>query len=173
MRKGLLRFKKYKTRLVKEKNFLSARNYAFKLIALRQYSEKELRDKLKIKNYSKEVTNELIAYFKSIGIVNDKEFSRHWIDSRLKKPLSIKVIKSELRKKGIDQEMIDETFSSSYANTDEDVIAREFAKEHLARLINKAEPKDKIRTKLYAYLMRRGFEDDKASEIVKELLTTV
>jgi regulatory protein len=132
-------------------------------------SELELRDKLTAKKYDAQVIEELIAYFKNLGYINDREFAASWMNARLNKPLGLKIIQSELKQKGIDSRIIDELSGEKRRTLKESAIVEELASRKYNRLMEKGEPSDRIRRKLYAYLTRRGFSCDVVVETINRL----
>lgn len=155
--------------MARSRDLNSGRNYLFRLIKFRIRSEKELKDKLKAKLYDGPTIEELIAYFKRLGYVNDKEFARSWIDYRLSKPLALRAIEMELKQKGIGREIINELISEKKGTLNEFEIARELAKTRLEKIRCRKDKDDKIRQKLYCYLSRRGFSSDIVSEVINQI----
>ena len=65
-----------------------AKDYSFKLLSYRPRSIKEIEDRLKKKDYSAKVILEVIKSLKRLKFLNDKEFARMWVKSRIKtKPM--------------------------------------------------------------------------------------
>ncbi|TAN61135.1 regulatory protein RecX [bacterium] len=155
--------------MARSRDLSSGRNYVSRLIKFRIRSEKELRDKLKAKQYDGPAIDELIAYFKRLGYVNDKEFARGWINYRLSKPLALRAIEAELRQKGIGREIINELIGEKKSSLNEFDIARELVKRRLEKLKGKKDKDDKIKQKLYYYLARRGFSNDIVSEAINQI----
>lgn len=155
--------------MARSRDLNSGRNYLFRLIKFRIRSEKELKDKLKARQYDGPTIEELIAYFKRLGYVNDKEFARSWIDYRLSKPLALRAIEAELKQKGIGREIINELISEKKGTLNEFEIARELAKKRLEKIRCRKDKDDKIRQKLYYYLSRRGFSSDIVSEVINQI----
>lgn len=152
--------------MARNKDVNSGRNYVFRLIKFRMRSELEIRNKLRSKHYDTAIIEELISYFKDLGYINDREFARSWISNRLNKPLGLKVIRWELKEKGLDQDIIDELLHEKKSTLNESAMVEELARRQLDRLKRKKEPADKIKQKLYYYLARRGFSGDTVMEIV-------
>jgi regulatory protein len=155
--------------VARSKDLSSGRNYALRLIKFRIRSEKELKDKLKARQYDSPIIEELIAYFKRLGYVNDKEFARRWINYRLSKPLALRAIEAELKQKGIGREIINELIGEKKSALNEFDIVRELVKRRLEKLKGKKDKDDKIKQKLYYYLARRGFSSDIVSEVINQI----
>lgn len=155
--------------MARSKDLSSGRNYVFRLIKFRLRSEKELRDKLKSRNYEPSTIEELISYFKGLGYCDDREFARSWIDYRLLKPLALRAIALELKQKGIGGEIINELINERKSAVNELELARELAKSRLEKLKAGTGKDDRIKQKLYYYLGRRGFSSDIVNEVINQL----
>lgn len=145
-----------------------AKDYAFKLLSYRPRSIKEIRDRLKKKDYSSKVILEVIKSLKRLKFLNDKEFAQMWVESRIKtRPMGRYRLQQELIQKGIDRDLIEKTLSS-YREEGEIKLARELAQRKLGRSYQNL---DKITTKrrLYGFLQRRGFSYDTIQEVMKEV----
>ncbi len=147
----------------------AGRNYVWRLLRLRPRSESELRNKLKLKNFAAALIDELIAYFKEKGHINDREFANFWIEVRLNKPLGFMAIERELESKGLSRELIQELINRRKKEVDETRVARELVQKQFNKLKERKEPAEKIKPKLYGYLNRRGFSAETISEIITEL----
>ena len=147
----------------------AGRNYVWRLLKLRLRTEFEIRDKLKFKNFSAALIDELIAYFKEKGHINDRKFANFWIEGRLNKPLGFKAIERELESKGLSIELVQELISLKKKEVDEVSLARELTQRQFNKLKERKEPAEKIKPKLYGYLTRRGFSAETISEIITEL----
>lgn len=154
------------------------------LFNIRQRSEKEIRDYFRIKNFElrikhKELISDLIIeqiikrlYQKKL--LNDKEFAKVWVSSRSKKK-GMQAVKSELYKKGIDKEIIEEAVSSQYSAClpggqaiRQESVADELLSKRWSRLQNLSPLERK--KKAYEFLLRRGFEYELVKEVVEKLL---
>ena len=153
----------------KGRDLPAGRNYVRRLLKIRPRAELELREKLKLKNFETALIDELIAYFKEKGCINDREFANFWIEGRLNKPLGFKAITRELESKGLSDELVRELISLKKKEVNEVSLARELTQRQFNKLKEKKEPVEKIKPKLYGYLARRGFSCETISEIITEL----
>lgn len=152
---------------MKTSSFEKARDYAFLLLKFRPRSEKELYQRLKKKRFDDGIIRETLAFLKEKGFVNDTNFSRAWIESRLKKPLGLRKIKQELRQKGITKEIIDRQLQDLKKNYFEEEIVRRVAQARMGRLKD-IDPR-KVKSRIYAYLLRRGFSPDIVIDVINQL----
>ena len=137
------------------KDLSSAKNYALRLIKFRARSEKEFRDKLKNKEYSAEVIEEVIGSLKKARLLDDRLFAKLWVESRIKRPLGLARLRYELKQKGIDKDIIESTLCAVMENYDEGKIIGEIMRSKIKKM-GSTRP-DKFKSRLYGFLIRRGY----------------
>ena len=127
------------------------KNYirAVDLISRRLRSEREIRDYAFRKQWTKSNTERVIERLKARGYLDDRRFAELFFSSRHQSGrYSLKRIRLDLVKKGIDSDIIDDLCR---ANGDSAA---------LLKLINKRINKYDDENKLIAYLARNGFRYD-------------
>ncbi len=145
-----------------------AKNYAYRVLGYRARSEKELRNKILEKGYSRKATNSVIAELKREGLINDKKFGQHWIKTRLENNArSLLVIKRELLLKGIDKEIVESLLDDFNQDFDEEKVVRRLIDSRM-RVVRGLDP-EKVKHRLYGFLKRRGF----SSQIILKILSDV
>lgn len=129
------------------------------------YLDKSGQTKVKKRIVNQAETNELIERalerLDDKGYLNDRDFTRRWLDSRsLNKPMSQRALRQELIKKGISEQII-ATELQNVSSSDED---------NLQKLINKKRRLTRYQDdkKLIAYLMRQGFNYDDIVRLMKD-----
>lgn len=143
---------------------------AVKFLSFRPRSEQEVRNKLSEKKAPSEVIDAIIKLLKEQRFINDEDFIRWWREQRTRfRPKSDRAIKQELRRKGIDKELIEKIFAEQemtmYSDLDK---ARILVKKQLTK-INKI-PLDEQYRKLGAYLARRGFDWETIKGAIDDIL---
>jgi len=136
---------------------ISIRDYALRLIEFKDRTEKELRDKLKEKNYDWNSIDDEIAFLKSYGYIDDKRYAEHFVSDaiNLKKWGKIR-IRTELLRKGIDRETVDNTIEDAFEDVDENLVLSQMQ----SRFKNSDFSNIKERTRIFNFFMRRGFSPD-------------
>jgi len=130
-----------------------ARYQALGQLSRRMRSEWELRDYLKRKDYTSEVSQAVLEWLREYGYVDDKKFAAAWVQNRrLLKATSARRLRQELRQKRVTDEVIDEVLAAD--QTDERQVLRELMK----RKQKQTKYQDKL--KLMQYLSRQGFNYD-------------
>src|SRR3990167_9388435 len=160
-------------------------NKALKFLSYRPRSEKEIRDKLRRVKNKKNATTEVqkeqetqnfsvsknlsdsevarealidqvISKLKKNNYINDEEFIKWWIEQRTTfKPRSLKLIKIELRHKGIDAELIDSVIQNSEFRIQNDLeLAKKLIEKRLPRYKNL--PREEKFQKIARFLSSKG-----------------
>lgn len=144
-----------------------AKNYAFLLLKFRPRSEKELALRLKKKRFDERIIREITAFLKDRDFINDTEFSRAWIEARLKKPLGPRRIEEELRQKGIDREIIESQLEAVKSDYPEKEIVAKISRQKIKQL--KGVKTHKKKQRIFSYLLRRGFSYTVVMDAVNNL----
>ena len=144
-------------------------NSSLRFLSYRPRSEKEVRDKLKSKKASSEIIEKIITKLKEKKFINDEEFAKLWIESRTRfKPRSLRLIKMELKQKGIDDEIIESGIKKQELGVDSDL---EQARRLLAKKVERSFGKLRMtREKLGRYLASKGFGWDTIKRSIDEVL---
>lgn len=94
--------------LIEKSDYKRAKEKALYLLSGRDYSKKQLMDKIK-KNSSEEAAEEVCERMEELGLVNDENYARRLAhDLIYLKKLSIRGARYKLMEKGIDRELCDE-----------------------------------------------------------------
>ena len=137
---------------------------AMNLLQKRQYTEKQLMDKLKEGFYPEEVINEAVCYVKSFRYLDDLQFAVDYITYH-EASKSGRRITCDLLQKGIAGETIKKAFEEWQAlggSQDEmEMIRKLLEKKHYR---HDCEPKEKHR--IYAFLLRKGFSMENVNKVL-------
>jgi len=145
-------------------------NLALHYLSYRTRSEKEVRDKLKTKQVDPQIIEKIIAKLKEKRFINDEEFARQWIENRTRfKPRGERLIKMELKQKGISEDIINSLISNSNSMTTDLDSAKKLVEKRIGRVKNL--PKQKIYEKLGRYLATKGFSWDTIKKAIDETLS--
>jgi regulatory protein len=146
---------------------------AYRLLAIRARSEKELREALKRAEFAEDVIAAAIAECKQQRFIDDANFARQFIQSRLRnRPMGRTRLAVELRQKGIDAATIAAALDEALTAEEQVELANELAEKQRQRLANLPPPK--ARQRLADFLRRRGFdwETIQGTRLWKELSET-
>ncbi|MBI1919250.1 RecX family transcriptional regulator [Candidatus Microgenomates bacterium] len=142
---------------------------ALRFLSYRPRSEKEIADFLAKKKVTPVVVAKILKKLKEQNLVNDREFTKWWVEQRTKfRPRGLRVIKMELKQKGIKPELIEKIISN-----DQFLISnKEAVKKLIIKKITnyKGLPKRELYHKLSQFLLRRGFDWDTVKNAVDDSL---
>lgn len=146
-------------------NLKMAKQKGIRLLAVKDRSEQEVRDKLLQAGFDSDVAEEAVLQLKSMGYINDSLYARKYISDRMKlKPMSKKALAFELEKKGMDRTLIEEVLNEF--ELDESVIAYRMAKKKFGKY-NVSDPM--VQKKIYSFLSFRGFSQDIIREVLEQM----
>lgn len=135
---------------------------------LRPRSEKEIRDWFKRKKVPEEVVEVVFNRLKNLNLVDDVNFAKWWIEQRQTfRPKSKRFIQFELRKKGINNEIITELLAE-WGSENEESIALSVATKRMKRLTHL--PVDEQRKKLTQFLAGRGFSWPETKKVIDQIV---
>lgn len=125
------------------------RQKALEMLSRRPYSRRELKDKLLRHGTDEQSVEDCIAWLDEHGFLDDGEYAGAVARHYTAKGYGAGRVKSELRRRGIERELADETLEALPENT-EKIDA------YIARRLNDPKDRDSVR-KIGAALFRRGF----------------
>jgi len=119
------------------------------------------------------IIEKIIIKLKEQKFINDEEFAKWWIESRTRfKPRSLRLIKLELRQKGISEELIESGIKNQELGIESDLEqAKRLVKKKISRFRNEfGMTREEIYQKLGRYLASKGFDWDTIKQSIDELL---
>jgi regulatory protein len=146
-------------------NFREAKAKAVRYLSLKLHTEQEVWKKLHDDGYEQECIEKVISELKAIGYINNKLYAQKYVFDRSKlKPLSKKMMKRELKVRGISEDIIDEVLDDWKVEDNvvaEGLLKRKFGKYDLDN--------EKVRKKAYMFLMHRGFSVSTIKEALQSM----
>ena len=143
-----------------EESLFAARNSAFRLLSVRPRAERELRDRLREKEFSEAHIGRVVDDLKRAELVNDAAFARTYIRNALTiRPVGEVRIRQKLLLLGVDRATLDEAIRETLGDVDMVAVARGIAQKFLRRTHSTGKVSDprKTRQRLTAHLSRRGY----------------
>ena len=136
---------------------INSRDYCLKLITIKDRTEKEIRTKLKEKNFDENTIEEEIEFLLNYGYINDKRYAEHFTADAINiKKWGKSRIRAELLRRGIERFVIDDAIEEAFAETEDDRLYTEMEK----RYKNADFSNMKERTRIFNFYLRRGFSPD-------------
>lgn len=123
---------------------------------LEGHSERKYPPKKELPLFSDEDVEAIISRLQEKNYLNDENFARFYLENRnVSKGASVKKLRLELLKKGVDKNLIDSLFAENLRNDDEEI------KKIIAKKRHKYDDEH-----LLAYLVRQGFSYDDAKNAI-------
>lgn len=143
-----------------------ATNQAIRLLSFRPRSRRELEDRLTRKGYEAPAVEQAISRLAEYGYIDDAEFAQYWIENRAQhRPRGKRMLASELRSKGVPQDVVDQALDDSELDEFGDALR---LAEHRSRQLADLEPQVR-RRRLISFLQRRGFNWGVVRDVLKEI----
>jgi regulatory protein len=148
---------------------ISIREQAYRFLARRAHSVRELREKLMKKGFEPKLISAILAELKHKNYLNDQDYARllvkDEIQLRRSGPL---LLKQKLMSKGIESNAIDELLDKTYSEEKQIQNCRYLARKKLSTLAKK--PALKQKQMLCLYLKNKGFHWETIQTMAAELL---
>ena len=155
-------------KLSDEDNYIKCKNTALKIIEKTYKSEKELVQRLALKEYDSHIIKRTIKFMKEYNLLNDNNYANMYVKDKSKTSGKRK-IKYILLKKGIDETIIQDELEKIDNNEFKNAAYEMALKKYKA--INKREVDEyKLMQKLYRFLMGKGYDYDLIKDIVKSIV---
>ncbi|PKZ67306.1 RecX family transcriptional regulator [Gordonia terrae] len=156
----------------------SAWDSALRLLGVRARSRQEMRDRLTRKGFEPEVVDEVMARLEQHKLLDDEEFASEWVRSRhLNSGKGRVALRHELRTKGVDESVISEALADIDPDDERDIasglVARKLTPSVVDRIGDDRAERDKAMRRLVGMLVRRGYSQSLAFEVVGEALSAL
>lgn len=139
---------------------------AITFVSYRPRSEREVRDRLRKRDFSQPAIDAAIERMRGWGYLDDQAFAEWWVENRAEhRPRGKRLLAGELRSKGVSPDVVGEVLEE--AELDEHGAALELGRKRLGSLSALDRPTQERR--LAAFLGRRGYGWDVIRPVMKEL----
>jgi len=135
---------------------------ALDFLGYRARSEREVRDRLQRCDYGEETVEGVIVRLKELGYLDDEDFARLVVREKSRR-YGPRRVSAELRRSGVDAEIVREAVDQEFAGRSEVEEARSVA----ARRYNMGGSDAEAR-RVYGFLVRRGYSVEVCAEIARE-----
>jgi len=156
-------------KLINESEFALIFDKILKFLSFRPRSEFEINEYMLRKGVGEQTRKMVLEKLKSLQLIDDKAFTKWWVEQRSGgRPAGVRLVRFELRRKGIDRQAIDEQIAEARGSGGDEILAEKVAVKKLKRIMNL--PKLEIRKKLYSALGLRGFSSEIIEKVIDKLL---
>jgi len=148
-----------------EEVFSKAMNSSFSFLKARVRSRKEIFDKLKTKDYSDKIIDDVLNRLEELDFVNDEKFAQSFVSDRMKlKPKGKKILNFELKNKGISDLIIEKVLSENMTEEKEEILISGLLEKLERKYFGYSEAEKKEKT--IKYLLNKGFLWDNIKKVV-------
>ena len=152
--------------------FRRAKQQAYRLLSYRGRTARELRDRLQRHGHASAVIDEVLHELEAEGYVNDRKLACEWARYRIQtKPIGRRRLVWELRKRGIDEEVLAEVLRTVYGEVDETALAEQAARRRIR--VTAHAPSLHAPARLTRYLMGLGFEPDTIAGVLTAMFPSL
>ena len=144
-----------------------AKDAAYNYLSYRARSVKEVRDKLVQKEFAEEIIEQVVDDLQRQKLLNDREFARRFVEARLGRANGSRKLAQELRRKGIETEIIDEVLGEFAATLDSEERAIGLLGKQAWRY--RGLERDKAKRRMLGFLARRGYDAQMARSAVDKV----
>ncbi|MBA4376459.1 MAG: RecX family transcriptional regulator [Anaerolinea sp.] len=142
---------------------------ALHLLDYHPRTEKEIRQRLTQKGFELDEIEIVITRLRNANLVQDQQFARMWVENRNEyHPRSQRLMRYELRNKGVSDVLIDNAMADSADDVD---LATRAATKHARKLTGSDWLE--FRKRLSAFLARRGFSYGTIAPVVQSVWNSV
>lgn len=158
--------------LKSSEEFVLAKREALAILNRRARSEKELRDRLRNKEYHPRIISLVVTHLNEQGLLDDKQFARIFTRHILsRKPAGKALLQRELRLKGISQSLTKDILNETLQEQSEEELALAAVTKLLNRrpMTKQAHDGKGDKQRLISYLSRRGFSWQTIHSVMRKL----
>jgi len=137
---------------------------AMDFLSRREHASLELRQKLSRRGFDPDIIDRALIQLRADNLLSDERFVRSFVETKINKGCGLIKIKHELRKRGIDGELL----SSSLSMYDED-----YWQQHIRQVREKRFGKElpqhyRERAKQVRFLQYRGFTTEQIRQVLND-----
>lgn len=161
------------TAIEKAEELVGAKGVALRFLQVRPRTIREIRDKLREKEFGDEEIAHTTDALEKAGLLDDAAFARMYIRDALAGRGAGKILlKRKLLLLGVEKSVVDEAIEETFAGVDVHAAALALARQFIKKTQNlkKDETPMKRRNRVSAFLARKGYGWDTIDAVLKELV---
>jgi regulatory protein len=156
-------------RLMRAESDQKAWHAALRLLEVRPRAEREIRDRLRRKEFEPEQIDQTISRLRDLGLLDDAQFARLWVANRAAtSPKGAQALRYELISKGVDRQVASEIVENALDAAREAEMCEQVARKALPRYAASPD-RATFQRKLGGLLQRRGFGWDTVGPVLDRL----
>lgn len=149
---------------------LCARTVALRYISHRPRTEREIRDKLREKEFSDEAIGRVIEALRTARLVDDQQFALSYArDAVLRRKVGPLMVRQKLLLLGVPRPVVDQTIESVCGTDTQIEAALDVAHKAMKKRAGKPEATPLLKKRIAAHLGRRGYKWDVIAPVLKRV----
>ncbi|MFL2542132.1 MAG: regulatory protein RecX [Candidatus Latescibacterota bacterium] len=144
-----------------------AKDAAYNYLSFRSRSIKEVRDKLLQKQFCEHIVEQVVVDLNRQKLLDDCEFARRFVEARLSRAIGSRKLAQELRRKGVETDIVDEVLGEFADVLDSEERATELLGKQAWRY--RGLERDKAKRRMLGFLARRGYDAQMAMSAVDKV----
>ena len=155
-------------KLIAADEVVRARDYALGLLLSRIYTKPQMIEALEKNGFCSHAVNETIENLEQLGHIKDEKYAKIWVNNRRRtRPTSKMIMRRELTGQGVDKSTADHVLAK-IDDADETMLALQVARKQVNRY--KSLTPHVAKRRLYAFLIRRGFDHETVGQVMRQVL---
>lgn len=154
--------------IINDEEFLKCKSSALRIIEKSYKSQKEISDKLLMKEFSSKSIEKTLEFLKEYNFIDDKKYTNMYIKDKIKLQGKNK-IKYSLLRKGISEDLIYENLNIIDEESQLEV-AEKLAYKKYSILLKSENDKYKLSNKLIRFLITKGYDYDISMKVTKKVM---
>ncbi len=146
-----------------------AMNTAVRILANRDHSKYELKQKMQQRGFASKVIDTLITECERLNYINDPRTAHVYILQLKRKCFGKRHIRMALKKKRLRGAVIEKILLENYTEAEEHENAGKLLEKKM-KTFNREEDSKKRRDKIYRFLFSRGFNKEVISDLIRDLV---
>lgn len=144
-------------------------NTAVRILANRDHSKYELKQKMQQRGFASKVIDTLITECERLNYINDPRTAHVYILQLKRKCFGKRHIRMALKKKRLRGAVIEKILLENYTEAEEHENAGKLLEKKM-KTFNREEDSKKRRDKIYRFLFSRGFNKEVISDLIRDLV---
>ena len=149
-----------------------AKDAALRLLGRRSYTRRDLAGKLRDRGFGGQAIEDALRRLARVGLVDDRAFARNWVRQQMRlRPAGRPRLFRELTRRGVEETVIDDVLDEAFAEVDPNIVALGLLRSRRHRY----EGLDRVKalSRMYGFLVRRGFEGRVSRGASEEMWTEI
>lgn len=158
--------------LIAEDDYIKAREVGLRQLETSFKTEKQIKDKLREKEFDEEIITLVLEKFREYQLVDDKKYTEMFLKEKLRSR-GLRKASYELSQKGISKELVREVSEELNTYDLEEASCRTHGIKKYEQLRRRETDPFKLKNKLFTFLSSKGYDYDLINTIMDEVIPKI